>query len=172
MEARLTAKRLTELQQRRNIWGNVKSTCSLRELQSLTGKLNFACGVVRRGRTYLRRLITAQRDFKDQCDENNTVSSQRPITNAARADIRWWRTFIADWNGRGLLYELEWIQSTKIELFTDASKKGYGAAYGHHWLRGEWSDEQIQQAKREDELSIPFLELHALVYAAVAWSKH
>jgi hypothetical protein len=170
MEARLSQDRLAELQQLLKVWGEEKRDCSLRELQSLTGKLNLACGVVRRGRAYLRRLIEMQRAFKTTAGA--TASSRHRLSHAARSDIRWWREFIVEWNGRGLLYELEWTTSTKIELFTDACKEGYGAAYGNRWLRGLWTKEQLQQAMRQQSLSIPYLELRALVYAAVAWGKH
>jgi hypothetical protein len=170
MEARLGQKRLDELQQLLLVWGDEKHDCSLKELQSLTGKLNFACGVVRRGRAYLRRLIDMQHKFKSTAGA--TASSRHHLTHAARADVRWWRDFLVDWNGRGLLFDLEWTTSTTIQLFTDACKEGYGAAYGNRWLRGVWSEEQLQQAMRKEELSIPYLELRALVYAAAAWGRH
>jgi hypothetical protein len=167
MEARLGAPRLAELQQLLRVWGDAKHECTLKELQSLTGKLNFACGVVRRGRAYLRRLIDMQRAFK--ATAGTTMSTRHRLSHAARGDVRWWRDFIDDWNGRALLYELEWVTSERIELFTDACLEGYGAAYGNRWFRGEWTAEQLARAKRKEKYSVPYLELRALVHAAAVW---
>lgn len=167
MEARLGAPRLAELQQLLLVWSGAKHECSLRELQSLTGKLNFACGVVRRGRAYLRRLIEMQRAFK--ATAHTTMSTRHRLSHAARGDVRWWREFIAGWNGRALLYELEWTSAERIELFTDACLEGYGAAYGNRWFRGVWTAAQLLRAKRRDSHSVPYLELRALVHAAAVW---
>ena len=167
MEARLGAPRMAELQQLLLVWSDAKHECTLRELQSLTGKLNFACGVVRRGRAYLRRLIDMQHAFK--ATAGTTMSTRHHLSHAAREDVRWWRDFIAEWNGRALLYEIEWTTSERIELFTDACLKGYGAAYGNRWFRGVWTPAQLQRAWRVNKHSVPYLELRALVHAAAVW---
>jgi hypothetical protein len=85
--------------------------------------------------------------------------------------MRWWREFVSSWNGVGLLYEREWTASTVIELFTDACGTGYGGCFGTRWFRGQWTPEQLKRAQRKDRLSMPFLELHALVYAATVWGN-
>jgi hypothetical protein len=167
MTASLPAERLAEL--RRLIVGwKMKTRASVKELQSLTGLLNFACYVVRPGRFFLRRII----------DHTTHVQSLGlgphalfDLPAAVFADIEWWHQFLPDWNGVSLLYEREWEESTKIELFTDACKTGYGGVFGKQWFAGAWSPAELQAAKREKELSMPFLELRALVLAAAIWGK-
>ena len=55
---------------------------------------------------------------------------------------------VRDWNGVSLLYNEEWEDAPLIELFTDACNTGYGA-----YLR----------------ISMPFLEMRALLMAASTW---
>ncbi len=166
MEARLDAKRLSELQLLLGTWGERRGT-TLRELQSLTGKLNFAATVVRRGRAYLRRLIDLQRAIKAQ--PGATPRTAHRLSNAALRDIQWWRDFLTQWNGRALLYEQQWTDAARIELFTDACNAGYGAHFGDRWFAGFWTKAQLQRARRGKRVSMPFLELHALVHAAAVW---
>ena len=112
MRMQLGEKRLFELRRLLTHWGGQR-TISQKELQSLTGKLNFAANVVRRGRAYLRRLIDLARELGAL--PGNTPKRQHRITREAMRDICWWRDFIAQWNGHSLLYELEWEKADKFE---------------------------------------------------------
>ena len=58
-----------------------------------------------------------------------------------------------------------------MELYTDACDTGYGAVLGRAWFRGEWTEAQLALAKREERISMPFLELYALVLAALTWGE-
>lgn len=168
MEARLAATRLDELQTLLSAWdSNPNRTFCVKDLESLVGKLQFACHVVRPGRTYLRRLIDLERKMKQAQNRGNW--SPWRLDDEARADIHWWREFLVKWNGKSLLYELEWTSAHKLLLYTDACERGYGARYGDRWFRGEWNAETLARATRDTKVSVPFLELHALVHAATVW---
>jgi len=168
MEARLSATRLAELQKLLSSWDDTPNdTFCVKDLESLVGKLQFACNVVRPGRTYLRRLIDLERKMKAAQVQGNW--SPWRLDDDARADIRWWRKFIVEWNGKSLLYELEWTRAPKLLLYTDACERGYGARFGDRWFRGEWSEEMLARATRDTKVSVPFLELHTLVHAATVW---
>jgi len=136
------------------------------ELQSLAGLLNFACAVVRPGRFYLRRIINHTMRVA-------AISRSRtalfPISESVWADIEWWRDFLDQWNGVSLLYEREWTDAPLIELFTDACDTGYGARFGKQWFAGRWSKGDLAAAHRTTRISMPFLELRALVLAAATW---
>jgi hypothetical protein len=56
MEARLPERRLAELRLLLKGWTG-RQICSILDLQQLTGKLHFACNVVRASRAWLRRPI-------------------------------------------------------------------------------------------------------------------
>jgi hypothetical protein len=165
LRARLPDTRLHDLQRLMADWGR-KKRASVVELQSLTGLLNFACAVVRPGRFYLRRIINHTMRVAAIARSRTALF---PISAAVMADIAWWQHFLSDWNGVSLLYELDWIQSIRIELFTDSCETGYGAAFGSEWFAGTWSPEELAAAQRRVRASMPFLELRALVLAAATW---
>ena len=172
MVARLSADRLTQLHELLLVWGD-RTTTSLRELQSLTGLLTFVTRVVRPGRVYLHSLIKQTTAIM----RSARVSHAKPISRRARetqhtlwpsvrSDIAWWSHSLRGWNGVGLLYELEWSNAVKLELYTDACLTGYGALCGTRWFQGQWSSDQLAAAHRFDRASMPYLELLALVLAA------
>ena len=165
MEARLPASKQHDLQLLCSSWA-VRPTASVVELQSLIGTLQFACAVVRPGRFYLRRIIDHMTHLKAISSRRH---AQHAITRAVRADIQWWLDFLPTWDGHSLLYELDWSLSDKIELFTDACNTGYGAYYQKAWFAGQWSPTQLAAAHRKERISMPFLEMHALTFAAVTF---
>ena len=62
--------KLTKLKDLIHSW-QLKKRCSKKELLSLLGRLNWACRVVRGGRTFLRRLIDLAKKLK-QNNQNRT----------------------------------------------------------------------------------------------------
>lgn len=165
MTASLPAARLSELQRLIVDWG-LRPRASVKELQSLTGLLNFACYVVRPGRFYLRRII----DFTTRIAAISTNHSLTyEIPQSVRDDLAWWNEFLPTWNGISLLYEREWIDCERIQLFTDACLTGFGATFGNEWFAGNWSPEEIESSKRKKKVSMPYLELFAVVKAAATW---
>lgn len=170
MTASLDNIKLFQLQQLLNEWEN-KKTSSLQQLQSLIGKLNWVCSVVRPGRVFLRRIIDESIRISKL---NSNRKSQHSLQGNIYQDIIWWKNLIAPpWNGISLLYDIHWIKSIdeQINLTTDACTIGYGSVMGKEWFYGQWSDPQLDLAKRKKKLSMPFLELYVLVLAAVAWGN-
>ena len=107
---------------------------TLKEIQSLTGMLNFACSVVVPGRAFLRRLIDL------------TVGVQSSyyyvrINREVKADLRLWQSFLTGFNGRSFFLEDFWDSSDKLKLYTDAAGSlGFGAVFGSKWCYGKWPD--------------------------------
>ena len=163
MIARLSPAKLSELQSTLLDW-ITRTTATVKELQSVTGVLTWCAQVVRPGRAYLRRIITHSTSML------KTLKS-RAIPKGVRADLLWWHSFAADWNGTSLLLETEWTESPSIELFTDACETGYGGVFGHQWIAGTWSKSQLSMAMnhKSGKLSMPYLELLALVIAVCTW---
>lgn len=79
----LTEEKQTELVQELQKWLDRKS-CSLRQMQSLVGKLSFAAGVVRSGRVYMARLINNMRNKST----NNSVHIE--LSKDVENDIQRW----------------------------------------------------------------------------------
>ena len=107
-EARISDSRLQDIIDLLKSWRLCKS-CTKRELQFLTGKLNFICNVCRPGRTFLRRLI-------DLLDSARHPSHHIRLSKRSLQDIHWWLTFLQDWNGRSLFYDEQWLTNDCLHL--------------------------------------------------------
>ena len=55
-----------------------------------------------------------------------------------RADLQTWLIFLLHYNGVSFFRLPELIKSTHINMFSDASKLGFGATYGTQWIQGQW----------------------------------
>ena len=132
---------------------------TLKEIQSLTGMLNFACSVVVPGRAFLRRLIDL------------TVGVHSPyhyvrISREVKADLKLWQSFLTGFNGRSFFLEDFWDSSDKLELFTDAAGSlGFGAIFGRKWCYGKWPDNWLHQ-------NIAILEFYPIVLSLYLWGHH
>lgn len=172
MEARLSDSRMLELSRLMMEWQS-KQHATIKEMQSLTGILNFASACVLPGRVYTRRLInwTMHLQSLKGADGRPTVGRHAPcrITPAVLADVAWWADFLPAWNGKSLLYELSWQEAPAIELFTDACERGFGGYFQGRWFAGAWRPAEQECAQRAKKVSMPFYELRALVIAAATW---
>ena len=131
--------------------------CSRRELQSIAGKLQNACKVVRPGRVFLRRVFNLLK---------GTPARRQVIRlNASfRSDIQWWHCFLDRWNGVAMMSDAS-ARPVDIHLFTDASGSfGCGAWWGTAWLQYPWADEAAN-------LSIAVKELLPIVMACMLWGN-
>ena len=86
-----------------------KKKATLRELQSLTGVLNFACSVVVPGRCFLRRLIDL------------TIGLKRPghfvrVSKEVKADLFTWQQFFQEYNGKSFFLNEKWENSVSYLL--------------------------------------------------------
>lgn len=169
MTASLSSVKLLELQQLLLLWQN-KRAASIEQLQSLAGKLNWACKVVRPGRSFLRRII----DHTSSLDHTHRMTEHK-IPYDVRLDIKWWSDFAPQWNGISLLHKINWVKADKLNITTDACNGGYGARFGRRWIAGRWSPHQLATArnagaKDTSRLSMPYLELLSLALAVATWA--
>ena len=129
---------------------------TLKEIQSLVGLLNFACSVVRPGRAFLRRLIDL------------TVGVHMPnhyirLNREVKEDLNLWLSFLSNFNGKSFFLEDTWLNSSKLNLFTDASGAlGFGALFGSHWCYGKWPPNWQYQ-------NIAILEFYPIVLSLYLW---
>ena len=156
MIRRLPVGKLTELQQLVAEW-LPKKACRVKELQSLPGKLQHACKVVRPGRTFLRRVFELLRGIGKR--------QQFVRLNASfKSDLWWWHCFLDSWNGVAMM---ENCPSTdqEIHLYTDASGSfGCGAWWGVERMQLQWPTGTA-------EWSIVHKELLPIVLACMIWGK-
>ena len=135
-----------------------KATISHQELESAVGFLSFAAKVVIPGRAFLRRLF----------DALSKPATVHRITSDMKADLRWWHTFLDDWDGLKLLQHLD--SRPTYHIWTDASGK-----YGMGGYIQESTSQLIMEAfsvrvpTRHRRKDIQFKEMKAVQLAIQLW---
>lgn len=134
-----------------------KKKCTLHELQSLLGLLNFACLVVVPGRAFLKRLHNLT------CGISKSFFSIR-LTLKAKEDLKVWLFFLQSFNGVIFYRDELFLSPNAKHIFSDAAKsEGYGAFFNHHWFSLPWPSSWWTRQ------NITLLELIPLVLALEAW---
>ena len=134
----------------------LRKSVKLTELQSLTGMLNFACGIICPARAFNRRLYDL------------TIGISKPyyrikLTKEVKLDLAVWRNFLVDYNYQTFLLDYIWVSNNHLQLFTDASSTiGFGGVFGKHWFYGLWSESCLR-------LNIALLELYPICLALHIW---
>jgi hypothetical protein len=155
MEARLPFDKVTKCMNLINHFLKRKRV-SLKELQSLIGLLNFACSVVKPGRAFLRRLIDLTIGVK-------LAHHSIRLSKESKNDLHIWRSFLSGFNGKSFFLNDYWLNSSKLNLFTDASGAlGFGAIFGKHWLYGKWPPDWAYR-------NIAILEFYPIVLSMYLW---
>ncbi len=139
-----------------------RRSCTLKELQSLIGTLNFACKVVPPGRPFLQRMIALTRNVSKQ-------HHHIKLTAGFFHDLEMWREFISHWNGANFFLSSTWHDSDTLDLHTDASGTlGFGGIFGRKWFQGKWRTHQLLG---QPGMSIAWQELFAIVVACQVWGN-
>ncbi|CAB4014711.1 uncharacterized protein LOC110254160 [Paramuricea clavata] len=162
MEARLPDDKIERLRAVFNTFQKRRS-CTLKELQSLIGTLNFACKVIPPGRPYLQRMIELTRNIRQP-------HHHIKLSAGFFKDLEMWKQFIVNWNGASFFLSSAWENSECLQLHTDASGVlGYGGIFGGKWFQGKW--EPHQQLGQPEISSIAWQELFAIVVACHIWGE-
>ena len=108
------------------------SSITLKELQSLNGMLNFACGIIAPARAFCRRLYNLSIGI--------TKSYYRiKITKSVKSDLLVWKQFLENYNSKTFFLDYKWLNSDVLKLETDASSTiGFGARFKNYWLADTW----------------------------------
>ena len=102
--------------------------CAKQDLLFIISKLSFACKVVPAGWIFLSWLI-------DLSCSVSKLYHHIHMTNVAFVVVQFW-------SGTSMMLDSKWTLSSAMQLFTDTSRKGWGAFWLNHWLQSEWSPEQ------------------------------
>ena len=131
---------------------------TLKEVQSLNGLLNFASSVIRPGRAFLRHLIDLTVGVRLP---NHCIRLNREV----KEDLKTWLSFLLNFNGRYFFLDDLWVNSSKLNLFIDASgAHGFGAIFGSHWCYGKWPSNWEYQ-------NIAILEFYPIVLSLYLWGE-
>ncbi len=109
--------------------------------------LNYACKLVRPGRSFLRRML-------DVLQETSHHPHWTPIrlNTGFQADLAWWSAFVRPWNGVSYVPPLE---------FTSDASGSWGC---EAWFRSSWF-----QIPWDSQLDIATKELLPRLMACAAW---
>ena len=141
-----------------------RSSCQLKELQSLIGILQFACRVIAPGRTFLRCLIALT------CGIKQPYHFVR-LNAGFYKDLSMWELFLTNWNGISLFLESEQTPSPSLQLFTDAAGSiGFGGYLAGQWFHGHWLPEQA--INKKTGILIACQELYSIYLACCLWGSH
>ncbi|XP_075060986.1 uncharacterized protein LOC142149556 [Mixophyes fleayi] len=136
------------------------SSSTLRQVQSLLGRFNFACRLIAMGRVFCRKLQRA------------TAGRSRPhaavrLSKVIREDLQIWLVFLREFNG-SQIWPTPTVTNSSINLFTDASGAcGFGAYLDGHWCPDSWPEEWHRLGITKNLL---VLELFPIVVAIELWA--
>lgn len=124
--------------------------CTIREFSQFIGVLTSACPAVKYGWLYTK--IFEREKFlalKDHADYDAKIK----LTTALLPDLHWWKSNI-------LVAKKTIIPVTyDLEIFTDASRSGWGAACDSMRANGHWKENELQFHINYLELQAAFLGL-------------
>ena len=129
---------------------------TLKKVQSLSGMLNFCCGVICPARIFSRRLYNITKGVTKHYYHIK-------ITKDIKDDLLVWKRFLLYYNKKTFFLDFIWKNSNVLKMFTDASTSvGYGAIFQNHWFGGIWPDSC-------KGLHITVLELYPICAALEIW---
>jgi hypothetical protein len=139
-----------------------KESCSLHDLDKLSGTLNWCLQIVAGGRPFIRAIYSRKRLWI-----NKERSAIRRIGKRIKESIRWWITMLLS-NPVRYIYKERWWDSSEADLtiLTDAST-GYGLGIFIPSLNlAFWHDfTDICDWKKIDGFHINILEMLAVICA-------
>lgn len=144
--------KITEMRQKEKV--------TLQAMQSLIGKLQFACRAVQPGRPFCRRLI------------NSICGLTKPhhhlrITKEIKRDLDMWLKFFQDFNGISVFHDKFWISNTDAELYSDsAATSGFGLYFSGKWACAKWPTEWKESGVTNN---INVLEFFPIIVALSIW---
>lgn len=142
-----------------------KKKASLRDLQSLLGKLHFVATCVRPGRIFVSRLLNWLR----QAFPSNHVGSGhrifRSIPAEVHKDLEWWYKFLRQYNGVSIMFLENWSIPDEF-LSCDSCLDGFGAICGKQFFHSKFP-----LSITNDHLHINCLELLVVIIAVKIWAK-
>jgi hypothetical protein len=151
----VTPERLCEISLLVQAWLR-KRKCSLKDLQSLLGKLHFVAACVRPGRIFVCRLLTFLRTFSPD-------AGLLCIPVYVKKDLLWWSEFLPLYNGVSMMAIEEWSSPDGV-FACDACLDGCGGMF-----EGQYFHALFPCFVREQGLDINCLELLTICVCLRVW---
>ena len=133
-----------------------RNKCTLRELKSVIGKLQFSTSVIPVGKCFLRRLYNATIGIKKP---NHYIN----VSSEMKEDLSLWYTFLRNYNGITIITPRNVINSCDIHLYSDSCKYGYGGTFEDEFICGSFPIVWHKFSIEVLELYPIFLLLHVFI---------
>lgn len=134
---------------------------SLREIQSLLGRLNFIAACVRPGRIFIARMLkwlkALQKDHRHKPVE---------VPKYVKKDVLWWHRFLHTYNGVSLMLYEEWCNPDEI-CSSDASLQGCGGFW-----QGKYFHSLFPQHFQNKIYHTTVLEMFAVILCLKLWGNN
>ena len=157
MTLEITPECLESLLKEIEVWLD-KNTVTIKQVQSLIGKLNFAAATVYSGRVFMMRLFNFLRALY--------AGSSHYIPLGVKKDLKWWYLFLKDFNGISMIPEIRWL-TPDVKISTDSSLVTCGG-----WSEGHYFHTAFPEFIRNlRNVHINELECLAIVVALKLWAK-
>ena len=160
MTIEITEERLKELNLLLRSWLD-RENATLRDLQSLIGKLNFVASCVRPGRIFISRLIKWLKVLYKE--KPGTLHN---IPDFAKKDILWWYKFLPHYNGISMMLYEEWCQPDSI-FSSDSCLSGCGGFWQGSYFHTIFPDFILER-----NLNINVLEMLSIIVCLKLWGKY
>lgn len=159
MTVEVTPERLREIKLLLATWLN-RETASLKNIQSLLGKLNFVASCVRPGRIFVSRMLQWLKSLYKLPDGDHV------IPNYVKKDLLWWDKFLHIYNGVSMMMTEEW--SKPDEIFSSDSCL---TACGGFW-QGNYFHVQFPEKIKSKHYHINILEMLSIIICLRLWVCH
>ena len=157
MTMEVTPERLLEIKSLTATWLK-KNKATVKEVQSIIGKVNFVAKCVRPARIFIGRMLNFLREMSHK--------GKSKVTDDFKGDIKWWNEFLPTFNGISLISKEIWSNPDEI-IASDACLTGCGATCGREFFHKEFPATVLVK-----EWHINALELLALIVAITVWAKN
>ena len=155
----VTPERMTEIRILLRDWLN-KEDASIKEVQSLLGKLNFIAACVRPGRIFVSRMlkwlkVLYSKDLK-----------KYHIPPYVKKDILWWYKFLPTYNGVSMMLYEEWCEPDEI-CSSDSCLEGCGGFW-----QGMFFHTSFPEHVKQNKYSINILEFYSIIICLKLWGQY
>ena len=159
MTMEITPERLEEIRKLTHSWLE-KESASLKQVQSLLGKLNFVAACVKPSRIFIGRLLNWLRSIYD------SPESLHIIPDYVRKDLLWWNRFLPLYNGISMMEYENWSEPDAI-CSSDSCLTGCGGFWNGCCFNARFPDNILSQS-----LHIGVLEMLAIIISLKLWGQY
>ena len=159
MTIEITPDRLVEIRSLVKSWIN-RDMASLKQVQSLLGKLNFIAACVKPSRIFVSRLLRWLRSIYSSSSEMHSVP------HYVKKDLIWWDRFLPLYNGVSMMEFENWSKPDAIFSW-DSCLTGCGGFWNGCYFHAEFPEIILEQS-----LHIGALEIISIMVCLKLWGRY